>query len=141
MASYFSIDELCRSKKAKELGLDNKPNAEVTANLNKLIQNVLDPIRKCYGKPIIVNSGYRSVGLNKAIGGVWNSQHITGCAADIRGVNNSEKELRQILAAALMVGGYDQLICENQKWLHVSYSDKPREEFLTYSSGRYIKIL
>lgn len=66
---YFSIEELIRSAKAKELGIDNTPTEDVIANLTMLVENVLDKARIGIGAPIIVNSGYRCEELNKAVGG------------------------------------------------------------------------
>lgn len=56
---YFTIAELCRSNTADRLGINNKCNQEHVANLTALVDNVLDPLREAYGKPITVNSGYR----------------------------------------------------------------------------------
>ena len=56
---YFTIEELCHSDTANARGIDNTPTEEVKANLEALIDNVLDPLREAYGKPIYLNSGYR----------------------------------------------------------------------------------
>ena len=77
---YFTIKELCKTS----TGLPNVPNREQEANLVFLIENVLDPVRKELGQPIIVTSGFRSEAVNKAVGGVKNSVHKNGQAADIR---------------------------------------------------------
>ena len=67
---YFSISELTFSTKARELRIDNTPfSYEVVDNLTNLTENLLDPIREMWGKPIQVNSGYRCPALNKAVGG------------------------------------------------------------------------
>lgn len=117
---YFSLEELCQSYTAKVKGIDNTPNEEVKANLEALIENVLDPLREAYGKPIYVNSGYRCPELNKAVGGVSNSQHIKGQAADIDVHDTEEnKKLQEYIKDNLE---YDQAIFENNgAWLHVSY--------------------
>lgn len=80
---YFTITELTKSATATKQGIDNTPSAEVTANLTALVDKVLDPLREIYGKPIYVSSGYRCPKLNKAVGGVSNSQHLKGEAADL----------------------------------------------------------
>ena len=82
---YFTIKELCKSSTAIEKKIDNTPNSEVINNLTQLIDNILDPLRERFGKPIIVNSGYRCPALNKAVNGSKTSQHIKGLAADITG--------------------------------------------------------
>ena len=80
---YFTIKELCKSSTAVQKRIDNTPNSEIVNNLKQLVDQVLDPLRKRYGKPIKVNSGYRCEQLNKAVKGAANSQHIKGLAADI----------------------------------------------------------
>lgn len=80
---YFTIADLCNSDTADRLGIINRLPKEYLPNVQGLIYRVLDPLREWYGKPIYVNSGYRCPELNKAVGGVGNSFHVFGCAADI----------------------------------------------------------
>lgn len=133
MGKYFTINELTKSATAQRLHIDNNPTQEVKDNLNKLIDNVLDPLRELYGKPIIVNSGYRCTKLNKAIGGAKNSQHLVGQASDIRTVQNtkeSNKELFELIKNSKLP--FDQLINEHDyNWVHVSYSPRNRKQILT----------
>ena len=133
MGKYFTIKELTKSSTAQRLHIDNNPTQEVKDNLNKLIDNVLDPLRELYGKPIIVNSGYRCTKLNKAIGGAKNSQHLVGQASDIRTVQNtkeSNKELFELIKNSKLP--FDQLINEyDYNWVHVSYSPRNRRQVLT----------
>lgn len=72
---YFTIKELCASDTARRKGIENEPTSEIVRNLTALVDNILDPLREAWGKPIIVNSGYRCDALNKAVGGVPSSQH------------------------------------------------------------------
>lgn len=117
---HFTIDELCRSETARIRGIDNTPTEEVRKNLTALVDNVLDPLREWYGKPIYVNSGYRCPALNKAVGGVANSQHLTGQAADID--VNDRAENRKLMKHIEDNLDFDQLIWENGgAWVHVSY--------------------
>lgn len=117
---HFTIDELCRSETARIRGIDNTPTEEVRKNLTALVDNVLDPLREWYGKPIRVNSGYRCTALNKAVGGVANSQHLTGQAADID--TDDRLENRKLMKHIEENLDFDQLIWENGgAWLHVSY--------------------
>lgn len=120
MSKYFSIKELVHSDTANARGIDNTPTEEVKENLQALIDNVLDPLREWYGKPIYVNSGYRCPKLNKAVGGVKNSQHLTGQAADIDVHNTIEnRKLFEYIKNNLK---YDQLLWENNgAWIHVSF--------------------
>ena len=80
---YFTLSELTYSATARQRGIRNEPDETQKENLRKLVENLLDPIRERWGKPILVTSGFRSQQLNKAVGGVRNSEHLTGCAADI----------------------------------------------------------
>lgn len=123
---YFTIDEFTRSEAAKKLKIDNTPTEDAIENLNALVDNLLDPLRELYGKPIFVNSGYRSKKLNMLIGGVSNSQHMTGEAADIEGFDRSVKENKKLFELIKNSGlPFDQLINEsNYSWVHVSYSKK-----------------
>ena len=120
MSKYFTIKELCHSDTANARGIDNTPTEEVKENLQALIENVLDPLREAYGKPIYVNSGYRCTELNKAVGGVNNSQHVNGEAADIDVFD--EKENRKIFDYIVNYLNFDQCLLENNgAWIHVSY--------------------
>lgn len=124
---YFTIAELCDSDTAKKLCIYNEPTAAVADNLVRLVENVLDPLRKAYGKPINVNSGYRSEALNKVIPrSSKTSQHLTGQAADIVGTPNTPAENAKLFNLILSLGlPFDQLIDEsNMKWVHVSFNIK-----------------
>ena len=89
------------------------PSAE--QNLQALVDHVLDPARERLGMPITVNSGYRCPAHNKAVGGVKNSQHLKGEAADITCADN--KRLAEIIE---QLGNFDQLLVY-PTFLHVSY--------------------
>ena len=82
---HFTIQELSASATAERLAIDNTPPHAARTMLTILVEQLLDPIRRRYGAPIIVTSGYRCPALNTAVGGVTNSHHIIGCAADIVG--------------------------------------------------------
>lgn len=127
---YFTIKELCKSSTATKLGISNTPNSEIVNNLERLVDNILDPLREEYGKPIQVNSGYRCDALNKAVGGSKTSQHRYGLAADITGKSKFENKKLFELVQKLKLP-FDQLIDEsNYSWIHVSYSTKPRKQIL-----------
>ncbi len=119
---YFSIKEMTKSNTATAKGIDNTPDQTITDNLTKLIEVVLDPLREWYGKPIIVNSGYRCEALNKAIGGAKSSQHMLGEAADITvGSKEENEKLFDYIKDNLE---FDQLINESDfSWVHVSYRE------------------
>lgn len=118
---YFTIEELTRSTVATARGIPNVPGENEREALEVLTLALLDPLRELWGKPIYVNSGYRSPALNKAVGGVANSQHIKGQAADITTGNTASNRK---LFALIRDGGFDfdQLIDEaDGTWIHVSY--------------------
>ena len=118
---YFTIEELTRSAVATARGIPNVPGENEREALEVLTLALLDPLRELWGKPIYVNSGYRSPELNKTVGGVANSQHMKGQAADITTGNTASNRK---LFALIRDGGFDfdQLIDEaNGTWIHVSY--------------------
>lgn len=120
---YFTMQELTASATAKRKGIDNTPDAQAKANLTALVANVLDPLREKWGAPIVVTSGYRSVKLNRAVGGASKSQHCKGQAADIRSVSDSRKDNKRLFDLVKSSGlPFDQLIDEyNYDWVHVSF--------------------
>ena len=81
--SYFTIPELTHSLRAQACGIDNTPPAPAVPLMVELIDRVLDPIRERWQSPIYITSGYRCPELNKKVGGVENSYHTRGMAADI----------------------------------------------------------
>lgn len=118
---YFTIAELCKSTTADRYGIDNRCKKEHVVNLTALVNNVLDPLREAYGKPITVNNGFRSPELNKKIGGVSTSDHLKGMAADITGGSPAENKRLFYLIQSLKLP-FKQLIDEkNFDWVHVSY--------------------
>lgn len=103
---HFTIQELTHTISK----LSNVPGPTELANLNKLVDNVLDPLRELYEKPITINSGFRSLEVNKYIGGAATSQHCKGQAADITG---GSKEANKILFNLIKDNfKFDQLINE-----------------------------
>lgn len=131
---YFTLEELTRSAVATARGIPNVPGENEREALEVLVLALLDPLRELWGKPIYVNSGYRSPALNKAVGGVTNSQHIKGQAADI---TTGKAESNRKLFALIRDGGFDfdQLIDEaNGTWIHVSYvsPSENRRQVLKY---------
>ena len=97
--------------------------AEVEANIVALVENVLDPLRERYGKPIVVNSGYRCAKHNREVGGVTQSQHLVGEAADIKPTTNCTNftnELARLKQIIIESKQFDQLIVY-PTFLHVSW--------------------
>ena len=115
LTDNFTLKELTKTN----TGLPNLITDLEIDNLSRLCQKVLQPLRDIYGKPIIVNSGYRSERVNKAVGGVPTSQHRRGEAADITA--GSVKENKRLFNI-LKIMEFDQLISYGYRFLHVSYT-------------------
>lgn len=124
LSEHFSLREMTSSLSAKNRGLDNTPNSEALANLKNLAAFVLEPLRKLYGRPIIVTSGYRSSAVNKVVGGAKNSQHVQGKAADIKCIADTVEGNKELFDLIITSGlPFDQVIDEfNLNWVHVSFN-------------------
>ena len=122
---FFSFRELTRT----DTGLPNVPTWEQAENLNRL-GLFLDWVRRLYGGPIRVNSGFRSPEVNRAVGGVESSAHLKGLAADIRADNMDRLYLCLESFTGRMEGmGLDQLIVY-PKFVHVGLSENPRRQVI-----------
>ena len=122
---HFTIEEMYASKTAKEKGINNKPNMQQMINLVYLCAYVLEPLRVAMNEPIKIGSGFRSRELNAAVGGVYNSQHCKGQAADLC-IDGDLKKGRRWFEYIKNHLPFDQLIWEkNPKtgnyWVHVSF--------------------
>ena len=119
---YFSISELIRSATARRLKIINEPPEHLINNGVRLINEVLDPIREKWGAPIHVNSGYRCQELNKAVGGVRNSNHMKFTAADITvGTTADNKKLYNMILSMKQTLPINELILEKGGiWIHIS---------------------
>lgn len=121
-SEYFKLEEFTKSKTAEKLKIDNTPNDEVIRNLEYGVNMVLDPLRRVYGSPISITSGYRCSKLNEAVGGVKNSWHTKGNAADIHITNLVDaKEKFEILKRLPSV---DTVLFEHSRtaqWIHVQW--------------------
>ena len=122
---HFSISELTSSATALREGIDNRPSKCAYHLLHVLVDQLLDPIREAWGEPIVVSSGYRCKELNTLIGGVKNSHHLLGCAADIIAGNKADhRKLFKMIQQMQQEGQirFTQLIWEGDgRWIHISY--------------------
>ena len=126
LSDNLTLAEVTKSGTAKRLGIDNSPTIEHLENLKAVAENIFQPVRKHFGKPLFVSSGYRSEALNDAIKGSSRSQHCKGEALDLDaqvygGFTNNE--LYNYIKDHVE---YDQLIWEfgtddEPDWVHVSY--------------------
>lgn len=116
---YFTFDELTYSRTAVENGLLNKPGATERDNLAQLVERLLDPLRERLGEPIAILSGYRSPEVNSLVGGVPDSQHTLGEAADCYCLAGPERLLAVLRASGLP---FDQaIVYRRRNFLHLSY--------------------
>ena len=122
LTENFSLEEMIASEIGARRGLDNTPNATEIANLVRTA-GLLEQVRKVLGKPIIINSGFRSKAVNDAVGSKDTSQHRIGCAADIRVPGMTPKEVVEAIVKADIP--YDQVIREFDSWTHISVPDMP----------------
>lgn len=123
---HFDFDELTRSNVALAQGFLNEPffydEVDVYDNLESLVNNVLDPIRELVAVPVIITSGYRCERLNKLVGGVPNSQHRTGHAADFYVKGFSKNDMEKLFLQLSKEFDYDQIILYTHRgFIHVSY--------------------
>ena len=125
ITSHFCLEEFTASATAKAKGIANLPTQQAVVNITALCISVLEPLRKWWGKEVKIGSGFRCKKLNTAVGGVYNSQHLTGQAADLcidgdktKGVKWFEYIRRNL--------PFDQLIWEHNSkgtyWVHVSFN-------------------
>lgn len=115
---HFSLDELTSSETAERNGWDNTPNDQELENLKRLA-DMLEQVKVVLGgKPIMINSAFRSKKVNDAVGSKDTSQHRIGCAADIRVPGMTPDEVvRKVIASGI---AYDQIIREFDRWTHIS---------------------
>lgn len=118
---YFTFTEFERSATAYRYGIDNALPEKYKANVVRLVDTVLDPLREAWGGPLTVTSGYRCPVLNYAVGGTATSHHLRGMAADIDTGSNAGN--RRLFQMVLDLGlPFTQLIDERGfAWVHISY--------------------
>lgn len=126
LSKNFTLAELTKSQTAIRLGIDNTPSEDILNNLKGLVENVLQPLRDFWNRPITVSSGYRSVELNKTIGGSNTSEHCKGYAADIEiiGVDNRylfEYIKKNMKFTQLILEFYEEGIPDSG-WIHLSFN-------------------
>ena len=122
----FKLSEFFVSSTADKNGIKNEPSLDARAtierNINLLVDNVLDPIRDKFCAPVIITSGYRCPQVNKLVGGVNNSQHMSGCAADFHIRDFTPLMMHQVFLDIYDTIEFDQLIYYRSKnIIHVSY--------------------
>lgn len=125
LSEHFTLQELTITEHRQ---FDNTPNATEIENLKKLAAFLEEVKEALDGKPVIINSAFRSKKVNDAVGSSDRSQHRIGCAADFRVPSMTpDQVVSTIIKAGLK---YDQIIREFDSWTHISISDKPRKQAL-----------
>lgn len=132
VSEFFTLHELTISSTASKYHINNSPSVDVIRNLQYGVNMVLDPLRRLYGKPIIITSGYRCPALNERVGGVKNSWHTQGNAADIHVA--SLAEATKIFSNLQKMPSVDTALFEHSQtgqWLHVQWNmhKTPRHHF------------
>ena len=142
LSKNFTLAEMTRSETAERDGITNKPNQEEINYLERVCNEILQPIRDHYGVAITPSSGFRCEALNKAVGGSAKSQHVQGQAVDFTVPGIDILELAYWIKENIR---FDQLILEQRQegkaWIHCSISDKNRNEVLTKTLKIYAKGL
>lgn len=127
-----SLTRLCHSDTALRMGIPNQPDARQTRNLERL-SDMLRQVSELLGAPLQITSGFRCDALNAAVGGVPDSQHVMGLAADFKCPQaGSALQVARLVANSDLP--FDQLILEYGRWIHLSIAaadDLPRREVLT----------
>ena len=134
LTPHFTLDEMLKSQTALRRGLDNSPEPKQLENLLTLCEKILEPVRVHYERPVVINSGFRSLLVNRAVGSKDSSQHARGEAADIEIPGIDNLVLYYWIAEEI---DFDQLILEYYSgepasgWVHVSYvGDENRHQTL-----------
>lgn len=123
LSPHFTLDELTHTDHRE---LDNTPNEQETENLKRLAAFLEEVKTVLGGKPIMINSAFRSKAVNDAVGSKDTSQHRVGCAADIRVPGMTPDEVVKTVIASKI--GYDQVIREFDRWTHISVPNSPTGE-------------
>jgi hypothetical protein len=129
LTEHFSLEELTHTDHRE---YDNTPNDAELENLKRLAEFLEDVKKTLGGRPIMVNSAFRSKQVNDAVGSKDSSQHRIGCAVDIRVPElTPDQVVRSVIASSL---AYDQVIREFDRWTHISIPNtpdmKPRKQAL-----------
>ena len=120
MTEHFSLEELTHTDHRE---LDNTPNEAELTNLKRLAEFLEQVKTLLGGKPIMINSAFRSKAVNDAVGSKDTSQHRLGCAADIRVPGMTpDQVVRAVIASDLP---FDQVIREFDRWTHISVTNQP----------------
>ena len=140
LSRNFWLAEMTASDAARALGVDNQPTPEHLANLRTLALGMEQVRAILGGSPIRIESAYRNPRVNAAVGGVGNSAHAVGLAADFAVAGLSPAAAARKLQASMLV--FDQLILETSRAIcHISFAPLLRREVLTQAGGPGTKTI
>ena len=131
ISKHITLQEATESATALRMGINNVPNEIELEAMKYVSENLFEPIREWYGKPIKINSFYRCLALNKAVNGSKTSGHVLGNSIDISGSSKAEnKKIFDFIKTSGL--NYDQVINEyDYTWVHISLKkDKNRKQIL-----------
>lgn len=132
LSAHFSLEEFTISSKALSMGVRNDPAPQHLGNLKRLAER-MEAVRALFGKPIEITSAYRNPQVNAAVGGVPNSAHALGHAADFHVDGLGDLEVaRRIRDSGLK---FDQLIYEKNRCVHISFDPRLRQQVLRQPGG------
>ncbi len=136
LSEHFTLEELIASDIAARHGIDNIPSSPLIISNLKSLAEGLEDVRKLLGKPITINSGYRSLMVNSLLVSKPTSQHTKGLAADFvcPSFGTPEEIIKKIVSSDIK---YDQVILEFDRWIHISFCEegyKPRKQALIIDS-------
>ena len=143
LSKHFKLEEFEKSMTAIRKGIENKAGSGEIKNLTDLCYTVLEPVRAKFDKPVIINSGFRSLEVNRKLGPSDSSQHTKGQAVDFEIAGKANIQVAYWVEANC---DFDQLILEFYKpddgqagWIHVSYNEKGanRKQVLTFDGKSY----
>ena len=139
LSPHFTLSEFIASDTAAMQGIDNTPDNDALAQL-EMTADLMELVRAiCGSNPVLITSGYRCPELNAAVGGASNSAHLYGCAADFTiPAFGSVLDVCNAIEPYLAEWGIDQLIYENESWVHIGRANpgtEPRYECLTINSA------
>jgi hypothetical protein len=136
LSEHFTLEQLIFSQTASRKGINNTPSKDIIDNLTTLCNDFLEPARNLLNTELHIDSGFRCLELNTAVGGSATSEHLYGCAADCIPQGLDLQKCFDILKNSDLQ--YDQIIFECKAWIHIGMcrpGGTPRREALTATGG------
>ncbi|UYN92998.1 MAG: hypothetical protein KIT25_13000 [Enhydrobacter sp.] len=132
LSPHFSLIEFTHSSKAISMGVKNTPTAAHMVNLRNLAER-MEAVRALFNRPIEITSGYRNPVVNEAVGGVPDSDHALGHAADFHVDKIADLDAAKVIRDSTLK--YDQLIYEKNRCVHISFHPRMRRQVLRQPGG------